>query len=314
MTHAPSGHAAFFYRTQREYLDCLLPFISESVQAEQAVLVAVPAPHLAVLTEGLGRLAERAVMTDMIEVGRNPGRILGELLGSFVDKRPDQPVRIVGEPIWPSRSEVEYPACVQHEALINRAFAGRDVTVVCPYDVTQLGSEVIADAHRTHPVLWQNGAFEHDNASYAPEAMLARYNQPLSSDPTAVRYTARKLSDLAGARAYAGAYAEWFGLPPDQTTDLQLIASELATASLSRAGGTCRLALWRQDGHVVCEAREDGCRDDPLAGRRPYGTDSDRGRGLYVVNAVADLVRTHTTADETTIHAYLRLKGTPGGG
>ena len=38
MTYARSGHAAFFYRTLREYLDCLLPFISESVQAEQAVL------------------------------------------------------------------------------------------------------------------------------------------------------------------------------------------------------------------------------------------------------------------------------------
>ncbi len=309
MTYARGGHAAFLYRTQREYLDCLLPFISESVQAEQAVLVAVPAPRLAVLTEGLGRLAERVVMTDMIEVGRNPSRILGEVLSSFVDKHADQPVRIVGEPMWPSRSEVEYPACVQHEVLINRAFLGRDVTVVCPYHVTQLGREVIADAHRTHPVLWQDGGFEHDNASYAPEAMLARYNQPLSSDPTAVRYTARKLSGLAGARAFAGTYAQWFGMSADQTADLQLIASELATASLSRAGGTCRLALWRHDGHVVCEAREDGCLDDPLAGRRPYGSDSDRGRGLYVVNAVADLVRTHTTADETTIHAYLRLKG-----
>ena len=95
----------------------------------------------------------------------------------------------------------------------------------------------------------------------------------------------------------------------DQTADLQLIASELATASLSPAGGICRLALWRHDGHVVCEARDDGCLDDPLAGRRPYGSDSVRGRGLYVVNAVADLVRTHTTADETTIHAYLRLEG-----
>jgi len=157
VTYARSGHAAFLYRTQREYLDCLLPFISESVQAEQAVLVAVPAPHLAVLTEGLGRLAERVVMTDMIEVGRNPGRILGEVLSGFVDKHADQPVRIVGEPMWPSRSEVEYPACVQHEVLINRAFLGRDVTVVCPYHVTQLGPEVIADAHRTHPDLRLKG-------------------------------------------------------------------------------------------------------------------------------------------------------------
>jgi anti-sigma regulatory factor (Ser/Thr protein kinase) len=311
VTYAQSCHAAFLYRSQQEYLDSLLPFISDAVKADHAVLVAVPAPNLAALTEGLGRLAANVVMTDMIEVGRNPGRILGEVLSRFVDKHAGEPVRMIGESMWPSRSDIEYPACVQHEVLLNRAFTGRDVMVVCPYPVAQLDPEVIADAQRTHPVLWQNGAFEHDNAAYAPATMLVRYNQPLSSDATAVRYTARKLSDLGGARAFAGAYAEWFGLSPDETADLQLIASELATASLTDVGRTCRLALWRHDGHVVCEARDDGCPDDPLAGRRPYGSDSDRGRGLYVVNAVADLVRTHTTADETTIHAYLRLQGAP---
>jgi anti-sigma regulatory factor (Ser/Thr protein kinase) len=250
------------------------------------------------------------VMTDMTEAGRNPSRILGEVLSGFVDKHPDRPVRIVGESMWPSRSEIEYPACVQHEALLNRAFTGRDVTVICPYHVAQLDPGVIADARRTHPALWAGGVFQGGNAAYAPEATLARYNLPLSTDATAVRYTARKLGDLSGARAFASAYAQWFGLSPDQTADLQLIASELATASLTHVGVTCRLALWRHDGHVVCEARDDGCLDDPLAGRRPYAADSDRGRGLYVVNAVADLVRTHTAADETTIHAYLRLKRT----
>jgi anti-sigma regulatory factor (Ser/Thr protein kinase) len=308
VTYAESGHAALLYRTQQEYLDCLVPFVSDGVAGDQAVLVAVPGPNLTVLADGLGQLTDNVVMTDMTEVGRNPGRILGEVLSTFVDKHRDKPVRVIGEPIWPGRSELEYPACVQHEALINQAFTGRDVTVVCPYDVSQLDPEVIADARRTHPVLWQNGILDHDNAAYAPEAMLARYNRPLLSDPTAVRYTARKLGDLAGARAFAGAYGQWFGLSPDQTADLQLIASELTTASLTHVGGTCRLALWRQDGHVVCEARDDGCLDDPLAGRRPYGSDSDRGRGLYVVNAVADLVRTHTTADETTTQAYLRLR------
>ncbi|HTZ16188.1 MAG TPA: anti-sigma factor RsbA family regulatory protein [Mycobacterium sp.] len=311
MTYAQSGHAAFLYRTQQEYLDVLLPFISDAANAGYAVLVASPAANLALLAEGLGDLRPNVVMTDMIQAGRNPSRILGEVLSMFVDKHADQPVRIVGESMWPSRSDIEYPACVQHEALLNRAFTGRDVAVVCPYHVAQLDPEVIADAHRTHPALWEGSTSQLDNAAYAPEAALARYNLPLSTDPAAVRYTARKLGDLGGARAFAGAYARWFDLAREQTADLQLIASELATASLLHAGGTCRLALWRHDGHVVCEARGDGCLDDPLAGRRPYGSDSDRGRGLYVVNAVADLVRTHTTADETTIHAYLRLKRTP---
>jgi anti-sigma regulatory factor (Ser/Thr protein kinase) len=320
VTYAQSGreasngsfvHRAFLYCTQQDYLDHLLAFVSDAVQADQAVLVAVPGRNLAVLAEGLGGLGANMVMTDMSEVGRNPSRILGEVLSRLVDKHRAEPVRMVSEHMWPSRSEVEYPACVEHETLLNRAFTGRDVTVVCPYDVSQLDPEVIADARRIHPVLWQNGILDHDNAAYAPEAMLARYNRPLLSDPTAVRYTARKLGDLAGARAFAGSYAQWFGLCPDQTADLQLIASELTTASLTHVGATCRLALWRQDGHVVCEARDDGCLDDPLAGRRPYGSDSDRGRGLYVVNAVADLVRTHTTADETTIQAYLRLREGP---
>ena len=317
MTYAPSGreasdgsfvHRAFLYRTQQEYRDHLLTFIRDAVQAHQAVLVAVPAPNLAVLAEGLNGLAASVVMTDMSEAGRNPGRILGEVLSKSVDKHRAKPVRMISEHVWPSRSDTEYPACVQHEALLNRAFTGRDVTVVCPYDLSQLDPEVIADARRTHPALWQNGIVDHDNPAYAPEAMLASYNRPLLSDPSAVKYTARNLSDLSGARAFAGAYAQWFGLSPDQTADLQLIASELTTASLTHVGGTCRLALWRQDSHVVCEARDDGCLDDPLAGRRPYGSDSDRGCGLYVVNALADLVRTHTTADETTIQAYLRLR------
>jgi hypothetical protein len=313
VTDAQSGrgafvHRAFLYRTQQEYFDRLLPFISEAVEADQAVLVAVPGPNLAVLEKGLGRLAANVVMTDMTEAGRNPGRILGEVLSRFVDKHRDEPVRVIGEPMWPTRSEVEYPACVQHEALLNRAFTGRDVTVVCPYDVSQLDPDVIADAHRTHPVLWQDGVFEASNPAYAPEAMWARYNQPLSSDPSAVRYTARKLGDLAGARAFAGVYAQWFGLSPDQTADLQLITSELASSSLTQVGGTCRLALWRHSGNVICEARDGGCLDDPLAGRRSYGSDTTRGRGLYVVNAVADLVRTHITSEETTIQAFLRLQ------
>jgi anti-sigma regulatory factor (Ser/Thr protein kinase) len=310
VTYVQGGHAAFLYRTQQEYVDSLLPFISDAANANHAVLVASPARNLAVLADGLGQLAANVVMTDMIEAGRNPSRILGEVLSKFVDKHADKPVRIVGESMWPSRSEIEYPACVQHEALLNRAFTGRDVTVVCPYHIAQLDREVIADARRTHPALWEDGVFHRDNGAYAPETTLARYNLPLSTDATAVRYTARKLGDLGGARAFAGAYAQWFGLSPDQTADLQLIASELATASLTQVGATCRLALWRHDGHVVCEARDDGCLDDPLAGRRAYGSDSERGRGLYVVNAVADLVRTFTTADETTIHAYLRLKRT----
>lgn len=38
-------------------------------------------------------------------------------------------VHIVGELVWADRGPAEHPACAQHEALINSAFQGREVTI-----------------------------------------------------------------------------------------------------------------------------------------------------------------------------------------
>ncbi len=302
------GHPAFFYHSQQEYLQRLVPFITKAREAGQPVLVAVPGPNLAALRDALGATAAEVTMADMTQAGRNPGRILGGLLGRFVDQHAPTPVRIIGEPIWPSRSEDEYPACVQHEALINAAFAGRDCTVVCPYDAANLDLSVIADARITHPVLWQADDAEQQSAAFAPGAVWAHYNRPLPACPTSVTYTVRELADLTAMRAFAATYGQWFGLAPGAVADLQLISSELATSSLQHTNGSCRLDFWQHDGHLICQARDRGYLDDPLAGRRPYQSETTRGRGLFVVNTVADLVRSHTSPEETTVRAYLRLE------
>ena len=86
-------------------------------------------------------------------VARVSREILPSVLHAFAGGHAG-PVRIVGEPIWAGRTDVEYPACVVHEALINNAFAGRDLAVLCPYAVGALPPPVLADAERTHPELW----------------------------------------------------------------------------------------------------------------------------------------------------------------
>jgi anti-sigma regulatory factor (Ser/Thr protein kinase) len=93
----------------------------------------------------------------------------------------------------------------------------------------------------------------------------------------------------------------------DRIADLLLVTTELATNSLDHAMSACRLAFWYESGCVVCEARDLGFWADPLAGRRRPAAGSPGPFGLFVVNAIADLLRTHTTADGTTIQAYLRL-------
>jgi anti-sigma regulatory factor (Ser/Thr protein kinase) len=301
-------HRALFYRNRQEYLDCLLPFITDGLAAGQPVLAIVPGPNLAALRDALGQNATQVSMVDMTVVGRNPGRLC-EMYNVFVGEHARRPVRVVGEPIWPARPAIEYPACVQHEALCNRAFVGLSGVGICPYDAANLSPAVIADAQSTHPVLWQAGSPVRTSTTYGPDAAWARYNQPLSGHPAAVRHTVRDLEGLAGVRAFATAYAQWFGFSCDTATALELIANELATGTLMHTGSACRLALWQHDGYVVCEARDRGHLDDPLAGRRAYENDTSRGRGLAVINGLADLVRIHTTAQQTTIHAHLRLDG-----
>jgi anti-sigma regulatory factor (Ser/Thr protein kinase) len=302
-----SDHTALLYHSEREYVDLLGRFITEGLERAQPVLVAVPGDNLASLRGALGDAATHVTMADITEFGRNPGRILAAEL-AFIQRHPGQHTRIIGEPVWAGRTASEYPACLHHEALANIAFAGYDATVVCPYDASRLDSSVLADACVTHPLIWQGGS-RNDSLQFALDAALEHCNQPLGTNPAAVTYTVNEPADLAGARRCGGRYGRLLGMSEDRVADLLLIVTELATNSLHHADGTCRLAFWYEAGHIVCGARDMGRWTDPLAGRRPPRAKGLGPYGLFVVNAIADLVRTHTSPAGTTIHAYLRLDG-----
>ena len=311
--HPGFVHSALMYHSQQEYLDLVSRFVGDGLAMGEAVLVAVPPDELALLYDGLypgGEWPDELRMTDVTEVARNPTRFMA-MEGSFVDEYPDRRVRIVSQIAWPGRTEEEYVACSQHEALINEAMDGYQVSGLCLYDASQLGGDVLADARATHPMLWNCGALQRSR-DYAPDDVLHRCNRPLHVNPGAVTYMVRKSEDLRPARSFAVDYAGWVGLSQDGIEDLQLVATELATNSLMYSGGACRLAFWRDKQHLVCEARDAGQFDPALVGRLDPGPCGPASRGLYLVNAISDLVRTHTTATGTTIQAYLRFEPSPG--
>ncbi|MCV7310224.1 sensor histidine kinase [Mycobacterium paraffinicum] len=305
-------HSALIYQSQQEYLDFVSRFVSDGLAMGEAVMVAVPSEQLALLHDALGAGESSAdlQMVDITEVARNPSRLMA-MEGAFVDDHPDQRVRIVSQVAWPGRTAEELIACVEHEALVNGAMDGYQVTNLCLYDGSRLDDDVLADARATHPLLWSGDALQR-SADYAPDAALRRCNRPLPGNPGAVTYLVKKSSDLSPARSFATSYAGWIGLSQDGIEDLQLVATELASNSLMYTDGACQLAFWRDDGYLVCEARDTGCFDDPLVGRMDPGPCGPASRGLYLVNAISDLVRTHTTASGTTIQAYLRFDPSAG--
>ncbi|MDS0138712.1 MULTISPECIES: sensor histidine kinase [unclassified Amycolatopsis] len=297
------GHPALFYRGPAEYLAGTVPFVRGGLEAGEPVAVAVPGDNLALLTRELGADAGRVLLLDMTEAGRNPGRIIPGVLRAFADRHPGRPVRIIGEPIWAARSAAEYPACAQHEALINLAFAGRDATILCPYDADALAPDVLADAEVTHPVLLDR-AGRRPSPAYDPLELIARYDRPLPVPDGAVELA--DTTDLAAARALAHVRAAACGLSDDQVADVEVVVTELLSNSVEHGSGSGTVRFWGGDGEFVCQVHDHGRLTDPLAGRHPASPYQPRGRGLLLVNHLADLVRLHTGDDGTTFRAYFR--------
>ncbi|MGZ3103108.1 anti-sigma factor RsbA family regulatory protein [Streptomyces sp. H72] len=304
-TEETFSHPALFYRSEGEYTDRTVTFVRDGLAAGEPVAVAVPAPNLELIRGGLGPDARDVTFLDMTEAGRNPGRIIPGVLRAFADTHPRGRVRIIGEPIWAGRSAAEYPACAQHEALINAAFTGRAATILCPYDETRLAPDVLADALVTHPTVITAG-HERVSETYDWPEVVARYNEPL--EPTAgADVLSFGAGELPEARRFAVDRASGLGLSGRRLQDAELAVSELTTNSVLHGGGSGTLALWAEAGQVVCEVRDKGRLTDPLAGRRPAERGQIGGRGLLLVHHVADLVRVHTTDDGTVVRFYLGL-------
>lgn len=297
------AHPALFYRGVQEYVAGTVPFIEEGLSAGEPVAVAVPAGNLGPLRRELGAGAERVRFIDMSRAGRNPGRIIPEVLRGFADAHPTERVRIIGEPIWPARTPAEYPACVQHEALINRAFHGRNVTILCPYDAVRLNAGWLADAYATHPVVVVDGRAERSTA-YDADGTVHAFNELLVPPPWAVVF-AFDVYHLSGARDLAVEWAERLGLADERWNDFSLAVTELTTNSVRHGGGSGTVSVWGDGAQIVCEVRDRGWLRDPLAGRRPPQRDKPGGRGLLAVNNLADLVRVHTGPEGTTVRFYM---------
>ncbi len=126
--------------------------------------------------------------------------------------------------------------------------------------------------------------------------------------PEAVTFTYRQ--DQRAVRRFAAGRARQAGLSPDRATDLVIAVAELAANTLIHTTGPGTLTMWQADGELICQIQDGGQITDPLAGtHRPDAADPSRGRGLWVVHQVCDLVETRTGPGGTTIRLHMRLAG-----
>ena len=206
----------------------------------------------------------------MGDVGHNPACII-PAWRDFVGGR-SGPLRGVGEPIWPGRSPAELVECQCHEALLNHAFADTDgFHLVCPYDAAHLDRDVIEEAERSHPWVGAAESARYRGADGPPPQLSA----PLPDPPGEPAEHAITWETLSGIRALVAEHARQAGVSEQRAGDLVLATHEVATNSIRHGGGEGTLRVWHDDDMVVCEVRDRGRLDQPLAGRCAPGA---RGR------------------------------------
>jgi anti-sigma regulatory factor (Ser/Thr protein kinase) len=308
--HAHGGyrHEAFFYAGHDQFMHGTLSFVHEALRAEEPILVVLGAAKIETLRQTLEDDAREVVFADMAELGTNPARII-PAWEQFVERHaaPGRRLWGIGEPIWAGRSAPELAECQRHEALLNVVFSDPAFTLMCPYDTVALDAAVLEEARRNHPFVRDGGAAVESERFPGAAALAAPFDEPLPNPPRETALLHFGPGALGDVRSLVSARANAAQLPAERVADLVLAVNEVATNSLLHGGGNGALRIWLEPGAIVCEVRDAGRLDDPLAGRRRPRADAVDGRGLWLANQLCELVQVRVFPDSSVIRMHMRL-------
>jgi anti-sigma regulatory factor (Ser/Thr protein kinase) len=298
-------HEALLHEGDVAFLEAATDLVG-SARAEGAPVVAcVTPPKAALLAEAFGT-ADDVTVADMAAVGHNPARIIPWWRAAVHAAAPDgSPVFAIGEPVWAGRSDDELAECHQHEALLNVAFADAALRLVCPYDVAALPPGVVEEARRTHPAVLAGGQVR---ASEAYTAWSWSADPPLPPPPTGARHLVAGRRTLPVVRREVARHAVELGLGPWRAEELVLAVHELAVNGVEHGGGDAEVLLWRAGDRVLAEVRAAGALADPLTGRVQPTAGEPRGRGLWLVNQLCDLVQLRCHAARTVVRVHVAVE------
>jgi anti-sigma regulatory factor (Ser/Thr protein kinase) len=299
-------HEALLYAGIDEFLAGTVPFILDGVTARQPVLVVVSGDKIERLRAELNGHSAGVHFADMADVGQNPARIIPAWRRFLDDNGGGRlPVRGIGEPIWAGRSDEELVECQRHEALLNYAFDRSDAWwLLCPYDTRTLSADVVSEALCTHPHVVEAGQYR-PSTTYRDDAAQP-FDRCLPAPPPWAKSFAFDAAALDDARHLVVAYAATHGLVAGREEELAVAVGELLSNSVRHGGGHGVGSVWHVDDTLVCEVRDGGWLSNPLAGRERPSTTQERGRGLWMVNHLCDLMQIRSSPTGTVVRVRLR--------
>ncbi|HXR30431.1 MAG TPA: sensor histidine kinase [Solirubrobacterales bacterium] len=301
-------HEVLFYESNEEFLDGTVPLVRAGMEAGGCSLIAVGEDQTALLRAELGGEAENVAFLEMERVGRNPARII-DVWRDFLDRTASVsgPLLGIGEPVWPGRDATELDECRRHESLLNMAFDGtREWSLLCPYDSAALDDDVLEAARQSHPHVVSGGTVVESPGWRGSPSGYKPFSGKLPEPPRQARKLVFGKDELASVRRAIEAEADG-ALSGDQRFAMVIAVNELAANSTMHGGGSGTLHLWREPAALVAEVGDEGWIEEPLTGRLRPLPDQQRGRGLWMVNQLCDLVQIRSGPEGTRVRVRIRI-------
>lgn len=286
-------HDGIFYADESEFIESVVPFIRDGVEAGEVVMVntgthaVTPLLRAMFADEEQVHVADRAVYSTpaaaldgyrrTMERGLAQGAVGYRAVG-YIDF---------------DRTHLPWQEWLRYEAAVNRVFEDLPFRTLCPYDVTEVAPEVVDAIMRAHTGLVDPDG-RRPNADYVdPAALVVREGlvtpaHPLqAAAPRMVLDTGYDLDDL---RMEVYSAVVFSALPRRRVDDFVSAVAEVVANAHRHAGPPVRLRLWASEDALVCTVTDPGAGiADPLAGyARP--TDPAAGLGLWAARQLVDVL------------------------
>ena len=274
-------HDAFLYDSDATFVAAMSAHLRDGLRAGAHAVAVTTQHNLGLLRESLGVDADNVSCVDREAWYDHPARVLAGF---------DRVVReagAAGAPTVYAIGEVrfgttrrEWDRWTAYEATIDRALAGRNLEVICPYDERVLPTAVLVGVCKTHEHVITDA--RRPSATYADAETVVRAHTP-SPEPLPQLRTLAPPGGTRALRELLVAEMAVDGVPGAAARDMLLAAGEVFTNARQHGGGATSLRVGRVGTHFVCEITDAGAGlDDPLAGYLPPRPVQRSGAGLWV--------------------------------
>lgn len=314
------AHCLLPYQGVDEFLDGALPFLRDGVDVGDRVLAVAGIGREMLLREALGPAVAGVEFSEAATWYSHPCRTLADCLGDADNTAwQGRRLRVLGEPVWATRSPLEVLEWQRIEAVVNVAFRDTGAAIMCPYP-TSLPPGVVAAARKTHPETVR-GPRTLPNPGYLdPWTFSERCDaEPLPPPPEGADSLRIDRPDLYWLRAYVTEYARHTPLPEEDLQRLLVAVTEVVTNALRHGEPPIVLRMWTAadaaEPALVCEVTDDG-RWAPGSGYglippRPSRPGQADGFGLWAVRLLCSIVQIRTGDAGTAVRLRLRLPAIP---